>query len=83
MKVLEKKPWGWVFDCKGCGSKLEASIEDIKWAYFGGSYCENGEKKHYAVCPLCGSDNILPDAKVVPHIEKKAKKSGSVSSDWD
>ena len=82
MKILEKKPWAWVFDCKGCSSKLEAGLEDMKIGYFGGSYCENGDKKYYAVCPLCGTDNLLPNAKIVPHVEKLAKKSGS-SSAWD
>jgi hypothetical protein len=82
MKVLESKPWAWVFDCKGCASKLEAGLADMKVGYFGGGYCERGDKKYYAVCPLCGSESFLPANKVVPKVEECGKPA-SVLSAWD
>lgn len=30
MKVIEEKPWSCVFECRGCGSKLEAEAGDVR-----------------------------------------------------
>ena len=75
MKVLEKKPF-WVFACCGCGSKLEAEVSDVRVGYFGGSYCENGERKYYVSCPVCGAANILPGNKGTSLVENEVAKKG-------
>ncbi|HEY9585581.1 MAG TPA: hypothetical protein VJJ02_03270 [Candidatus Paceibacterota bacterium] len=72
MKVLERKPWSWVFNCKGCGSKLEAEPGDVVVGYFGGSYCENGDREYYVSCPECGTDTIVTRSKLTAAVTKSA-----------
>ena len=74
MKVLKKKPWSWVFTCKGCGSKLEAEMGDVRVGYFGGSYCENGDKEYYVSCPECGETEFVPERKLSPAVSEAADK---------
>jgi hypothetical protein len=28
-KILEEKPWAWIFECRTCHTKIEAGIDDI------------------------------------------------------
>ena len=71
MKVLEAKPWVFVFHCKGCNSKLEAESDDVLIGSFGsmGDY----ESHPYVACPICESDHLIPWSKLIPKVEALAK----------
>lgn len=79
MKVINgPKEWSWRFDCSGCGTVCEAALGDIEWAMFGAAHYagDSGDKRYYATCPVCGSDNFLPEEKLTPLVERTAKKWG-------
>lgn len=59
MKVLERKPWSYEFECVGCKSKLLAETEDVKYGTFGGGYCESGDATWYVECAVCGTTHFL------------------------
>lgn len=83
VKVIKgPKRWSYRCDCKGCGAALEAGLKDVEWAYFGGGYCERGDKRYYIACPVCGTDCIIPDEQVTPLVELKAKEYRGGGSLW-
>jgi hypothetical protein len=57
-KILEEKPWAWIFECRSCHTKIEAGIDDIECAYFGANYGgDSPQLDYYVTCPVCGTDN--------------------------
>lgn len=60
--------WTYKWTCgeDGCQAELRAKVADIRVGTFGGTYCENGDRKYYVVCPCCGTNHIIPDKKVPP-----------------
>ena len=76
MKVLKKgnwkEEWKFVFDCKECGSKLEAEVADVKVGYFGGGYCEEGDRRYYVSCPECENCVFIPEEKLSALVKKGA-----------
>lgn len=71
MKVIEAKPWIYAFECKSCGSKLEAEAEDVKIGDFGsmGEY----ETHPYVSCPVCEGVTKIPWNKMVPKVTALAE----------
>ncbi len=78
MKVLEKgkwkELWSFVWKCKDCESRLEASVDDVNVGYFGGGYCEKGDRKYYVSCCECGADALVPPDKLSVLVKKEADK---------
>ncbi len=79
MKVLEKgkwkESWSFVWKCKDCESKLEADVDDVKVGYFGGGYCETGDRKYYVTCSECGANAfVAPPDKLSVLVKKEADK---------
>ena len=78
MKVLEKgnwkEEWKFVFNCKECGAKLEAEVADVKVGYFGGSYCEDGNREYYVSCPECDTNMFVPKELLRALVKKEADK---------
>jgi hypothetical protein len=76
MKVLEKgkwkENWNFVFVCKDCESKCEADVADVKVGYFGGSYCEQGDRKYYVSCLKCRANAFVPEGKLNVLVKNEA-----------
>lgn len=70
MKVIENKPWVHPFECKGCGSKLEVKVRDVRVRRMGSF--DEFETEYYATCPVCGTDHKIPNNKVTPAVSQAA-----------
>jgi hypothetical protein len=73
MEVLERKDWCYIFDCKGCESKLKALRGDVKYGRFGGNAWENGTPQFYVSCCVCSETRIITEKKIPPDIADKAR----------
>ena len=96
-KILEEKPWAWIFECRSCHTKVEAGVDDVECAYFGANYGgDSPELGYYVVCPVCGTDNesrwkvsIPPKAKegaaarlAARQEAQRQKRAGEPKSDY-
>lgn len=80
MKVIKEPSaeWSWLFDCSGCGAKLEAELSDVKSGEFGGGYCERGETRLYVSCPFCQTCAFPKETQKIKTLQKvAARKAGA------
>jgi hypothetical protein len=76
MKVIDSRPFSFAFECRACGSKLEAEAADVKVGYFGPNWGgETPERLYYVSCVVCGTDRTLPCGKVPPLVQELADKT--------
>lgn len=73
VEVLEPPPSGawtheWTCKAKGCGAKLRARAEDVRY-----SYHEDCETPYSSDCPFCGTWAYIKD--VPPLVASRAKRT--------
>lgn len=69
MKVLDAKPW-LHFTGRGCKSKLEADVSDVK-CHAGRDISGCYEENYYVKCPVCGTERSLSYEEAPPIARKK------------
>lgn len=76
MKIVSTpdNPFNFAFTCRRCKSKLVANAEDVKVGYFGGGYCESGDRKYYVECPVCKTVRFVEYAQLPPLVADQADK---------
>lgn len=73
MKILDAKPFAYLFECHKCGSQLEAEAEDVQVGYFGANYGgDRPERTYYVTCPVCGTDKTLGVDELTPAVRQLA-----------
>lgn len=71
MKVIENKPWAFPFDCKGCGSKLEAEVRDVRVRIVGSF--DDFETEYYVTCAVCETLHKVPFNRITPAVDQSAR----------
>lgn len=68
MRVINEGPkWSYTCSCRGCQSVLQADAGDIRVGWFGANYGGESPDEHfYLVCPVCGTQNLLPRSTAMP-----------------
>lgn len=75
MKVVEEKRFEHEFTCKGCGSKLIAEADDIRYGDFGAGYGGDTDWQYYARCPVCGECYFIKSALLPPNVVSRARRN--------
>jgi hypothetical protein len=68
-RLIRKVEWHYTFTCggaKGCGSQVRIKGSDVRYA--GGP-----ESAFYAICPSCGTHNVIPIDRVPDGVAERAR----------
>ena len=75
MKVVDEKPFGYEFECRGCKSRLVAEMDDVQVGYFGANYGgDTPDREYYVECSVCGTIRILRWNEVTPKVRAAADR---------
>ena len=76
MKIVDEKPSGFEFECRGCKSRLLAEVEDVKVGYFGANYGgDTPDREYYVTCPVCGTDRVLKYNETTPKMRQHGDRT--------